>query len=504
IENQVKGTSFKVAPQCRPTVLYTGTHEGLIHAFRVDALNTSSGECAGAIPLQEDSDVGEELWAVIPQRLLKNTHGLVNRQPHLMDGQMNVSDVLLVRTDPLGKNAAAEATQWRSVLTAGYGIGGRGYISLDVSNALDGPKLMWEIDHQNRCLSGKCKDGASNSDSDFSKLGLTTGRPAYGTAQIGGAEVAIAVLGGGASPDDASNPEAGRVVYVVRLDDGSKIAELSNDRGNVVSMADKPAKIIQPITGNPAVFSNAPGVVSTRAFVGDAGGRLWRLDMSDNDPNDWKLQLFHDPYDQGPMATSNDTERIGVLGTPAIALANSSGHVAVLFGTGSLDFVSQGSVTRSGVISVSEVTSATGVVSSELNWTEVLESNQRLTGAPIVYAETAYFGSFAGDKGDACNAGSGLLFGLHFTDTESPGKAEPALDADGDATTLDLVRSVDLGDAIPSGIQVVQRPGCQVGGGAGGGGAGGGSSTAGDLDLVVNVSKGSGFSAKTVPPGVNG
>lgn len=499
--------SHQFAPKCRPTVLYAGTHDGLIHAFRVDNFN-GEGACEGQLPAQSDDEVGEELWSVMPQHLLKASHGLVGAYRFLMDGQMRLSDVLLVRANPTESEAKDEALNWRSVLTTGYGDGGRGYIALDVTNALDGPNIMWEIDNTQRCRNGNCypADGGVFSD-DFSKLGLTKGRPAYGTAFLDNREVAIAVLPGGDDPQDASAPEAGRVVYIVRLDTGEKVAEFSNTSGNVYDLGGGSPNLDYHFTGSPAIYSNVPGVVSTRAFVGDAGGRLWRIDMRPTDPDDWKMELFFDTYEDGPLSAEESSDRQPILGAPALALNSSNGHLAVVFGNGGIDHIRTASRSEVGVFSVSEtLDGGLNNISATMNWVQKLEDNERLTGEAVIFNKSSYFTTYLADPFDACAAGSGRIYGLHFT-SSSGNNPQGTMDADDDPTTLGAVDYVGTGEAVPFGVQIIERPSCQPQ--SGGSGLGGLANNAngvarGELQLVVNVAKGDGFDANSVPPGESG
>ena len=510
VTTPMPGASFSYAPQCRPTVAFTGTHDGLIHAFRIDRLESAPGACADQIPTQDADAVGTELWALTPQHLLKAADNLVGRYHFLMDGRMRLNDILLSRADPTLSDPAVEAGFWASVLTTGYGVGGRGFVALDVSNVLEGPEVLWEIDHNGRCHGGTCYTYTDGDDNDYRKLGLTTPRPAYGTAFLADEEFAIAVLPAGDSPEDATNPEAGRAVYVVRMDNGERIAEFSNDTGDVVDLSGASVTISHPFTGSPSVYSDVPGVVSTRAFLGDAGGRMWRLDMSDVDPDNWELQLFFDPYEAtGPLATDEPLDRQPVFGAPALALDNTAGHIAVVYGTGDIDFIAESDTSSSGVFSVSEITQLDGSVAMEVNWFKTFPSSEKLTGEPVVFDRVAYFTSYRSNALDACDPGTGRLYGVHFTANttgDDSDTTKAGLDEDGDPTTLDDVKWVSTGEAVPYGVQIIERPACLPSGDADNsstsGYGGGGGATQGDLQLVVNVAKGPGFTGDLVPPGV--
>ncbi len=491
-------------PKCRPTTLFTGTHDGQIHAFRVDR-HSGAGGCE-TLPIQADDDVGKELWSIVPQTLLRNAHTLIGAHSFLMDGQLHLADVLLVRDDPTSSNAVLEAAQWRSVLTAGFGKGGRGYIALDVTNVLEGPTVLWEISERGRCFQGTCyASGALDAD-DYGKMGLTTPRPAYGTVFLDQQEVAVAILPAGDDPDDAGNPEAGRAVYVVRLDTGEKLAEFSNTSNNVVDGNGGAASVTHGFTGTPAVYSDVPGVVSTRAFVGDAGGAIWRLDLRSEDPADWEMLLWYDPYASGAeLEAADPLERQPQVGAPAIALDTADGRLAVVFGAGSIDYVTEGDA-KSGVFSVSEVIEG-DTVSATVNWYRQLEDGESLTGEPLVFGGAAYFTTYLANNLDACDTGTGRLYGVDFNDgTDGAGTDTTiaALDEDGDPTTIEPVRFVSTGTAVPYGVQIIERPACVPGSGAdsvSGSNMGGGVAR-GDLELVVNVAKGPGFDAKTVPPSI--
>ena len=84
------------------------------------------------------------------------------------------------------------------------------------------------------------------------------------------------------------------------------------------------------------------------------------------------------------------------------------------------------------------------------------------------------------------------------TDSDS---TVPRLDEDGDPTTTDLVQYLETGDSIPMGVKAVERPSCSVSNGASA--SSGGQSARGDLELLLNVAKGEGYTPKTVPPGVD-
>ncbi len=491
--------------ECRPTVAYTGTHDGQIHAFRIDGLDVPTEACGDAVPAQDEDDIGKELWSITPHQALKKSHNLVGRYAFLMDGQPIVRDVLLTRGNPVEADVAVEAQEWRTVLTTGFGAGSRGYVALDVTHALDGPALFWEIDHEQRCTPSGCTLGSDEEESDYGLLGLTRPRPAYGTVFLQGSEQAVAFLSGG---DSAEDQELGRALYVANLKTGEKIVEFSNAKGNVVDQAGNTITLEWPITGNPAPYSDVPGVVTSRVFVGDGGGRLFRIDMpAGEDPDDWVMVLFHDPYADGnSLNVSSDDARQPIFGAPALALGDGYGNLVAAFATGDIDYVAKSTSTRSGVVSVREDTDTTGEVSSEYLHTVEMPDDEKITGEPLIFNSTTYFTTYEVNSTDACLEGTGYLYGVHFTDPDPNDSSTgmPVLDEDGDPNTIDEVQRVSLGYSIPYGVQVIERPACRSDDGEGmGDGTHGGTTSKGDLDLVVNVAQGSDSSAKLAAPGVD-
>ncbi|NIS33483.1 MAG: hypothetical protein GWN07_23415, partial [Actinobacteria bacterium] len=51
-----------------------------------------------------------------------------------------------------------------------------------------------------------------------------------------------------------------------------------------------------PMVGGITFFPGEPGTVSTRAFMTDQDGVIWRFDISDPDIRDWTALPFHDMF----------------------------------------------------------------------------------------------------------------------------------------------------------------------------------------------------------------
>jgi len=98
---------------------------------------------------------------------------------------------------------------------------------------------------------------------------------------------------------NATDPVAGRGVTVVRLDTGEIIRHFGRAAQDVPKRIVDKGRVIDtpfdsPIIGTPAVYPNIVGATAQKAFVGDADGTVWRIDLSSSDPAQWRATLFQD------------------------------------------------------------------------------------------------------------------------------------------------------------------------------------------------------------------
>jgi type IV pilus assembly protein PilY1 len=151
--------------------------------------------------------------------------------------------------------------------------GGRAYYALDVSSP-EAPELLWSID--------------AEEDADFAELGLTFSEPSIGRLDIdkdGDGELVLVFAGGYDRRYDDENWEPtdplGNAIYIVNAETGALVRKLTR-------------------TGMDDSIPSAPTVVDTngddlidRIYVGDMGGKIWRVDMPRNTlPPAWPVSLF--------------------------------------------------------------------------------------------------------------------------------------------------------------------------------------------------------------------
>ena len=321
----------------RKTVVYVATNDGLLHAFWTDETKLENNE----------------LWAMLLPGVMSNINGgsYPSNYSFLLDGTPIVKDVVWDRS----VSNASDPTVWHTMLVAGYGPSQTGYYAVDVTNpdptgmtsganpppdpAPVGPVFRWQL----------TKMPATN----MPLFGSHSATPAVTTLYMnpndggGPREIGVAILPGGEdvvpttqttcqrwpkSSDSAPvgaytarnnvrcwgqpTPPAttsqytdfvlGRSVSIVRVDTGEVLrvfarkndyqAYPSDTIGIASRFTDTP--LDSPMTGTPVVYPSDIGTDTTKFFISDADGTIWRFDLSSSDPSQWSGELYLDLYNQ--------------------------------------------------------------------------------------------------------------------------------------------------------------------------------------------------------------
>lgn len=456
-----------------------------------------------------DAEEQREAWAYIPQLLHRNLSSFAGgtAPDALMDGSPVVQDIrLCTRGESFSANQRAcpeggPASQWRTVLVQGLGQAGPGYFALDITRpgfndrtAMPDPIVLWEfgpdweamqiheigddnswrynnVDADDECvddLSSEPTVGDEDIDSmwELSAMGASVAEPAIGMVNLemageGVVQRPVAVLGGGNPANvDARDPFSdrllsdctehitGRAIYVVDLQSGQLLRRFVGIDGEGEAFA-------SPITGTPVMSAGSPAEVSTRAFVGDNQGRMYRIDFSNPDPEQWKVNDFYDPWENDGDDISDFDATEDELGPadfkPALAM-NNNREVVVVYGLGRRGDAGATNTVQA-VISVKESFTyddedETWEVDSEVLWTETLEGAaddggepeervERLTGEPVIFNNDAYFTTYSEFREDRCAAGNSRIYRLRFDEGDGDG------DALGQWTEEEVEKSLD-------------------------------------------------------------
>lgn len=469
----------------QPLMLYTATTDGQLHAFQVTAATAEDD-------LKVDEVENNELWSFFPPHVLPRLLPTFNQQAILLDGAPVVKHVVFERT---AAQAEAGNAEWRTVLVASGRGGGSFYYALDVTNPKR-PEFLWQLS----------TDDSSPPNALFGEL---TPTPAIAMIELRDGlevkEVAVAILAGGMTQLDTSQPACdrknqdtpplfnptgnlsvrdqvrcwgpnhhsngvvgpSRSLTIVRLDTGEVIRTFRGHQdeappGLVAANRVTVVDFDSPISGVPVAYPSQTGQIADRVYVGDADGTLWRVNLSSANPNEWTVDLAWDAY-----ALPGDTAaRSQPIETVPVVSLDALGNKVVLFSTGDQEsFTSSGSIyTR--VWSITEKPDEDGVYRFTENWVVPLENGKRVTGPISLFDGCAYFATFTPEPNTyACADGFGSLWGVDYlrgNGTTPAPYPEPCLpvDVDQDADGVRNGEAPEAPGTIIFGVAVMQAPAC--------------------------------------------
>jgi type IV pilus assembly protein PilY1 len=478
----------EMAGIARPSVLYTSTVDGFLHAFNLAPFPNSDHAEEDAVDSKEDN----ELWSFIPPAVVPVLQTQYPSAPTvLLDGVPIIKDVVATKTgegddavvksyERVASDAIAGGGFWRTVLVEGFDspvITG-GYFALDITQPSRGdgqkPTFRWQL----------------TQDSSGHALFGTGGTPLITTVYLGDntiqKEVAVAVLPGGeatpggptgTAPDvrdvletdpstfksgragrDYAGSEAARSLTIVRLDTGAVLRTFRPLRGSFSTTAWKEAtNIPAPITGQPKAFPETTGAVADRIYVGDRDGRMWRVDVSSQNPQNWEMKVLYDAFEEGDSSASQPV----VL--PPVLSVDDVGDVTLAYATGSQELDN----TQNRVISLTERLDDDKNFIAHVNWIHDLDVGDRVTGPMVLFNRALYYSVShpPATTGTSCDVGSSKVYGAHYIESEDFATATENGD-DPDPTTgpakapsgsaLEITRQAGL----VFGLSLEQEPTC--------------------------------------------
>ncbi|MDP9033341.1 MAG: PilC/PilY family type IV pilus protein [Myxococcota bacterium] len=452
---------FRSAFASRRQIVFAATNDGLLHAFWADETKLENNE----------------LWAMIPPAVLPNLlASYPSSHSFLLDGSPIVKDVVWDRPLSTQKDPA----NWHTMLVAGFGSSQRGYYAVDVTRAdpngatlptgavptlppSAGPVFMWQLTKMpatNAALFGARSvtpaiatlffdpgDGGGARDIGVAILpgGEETGPTS--SAGAGNACARVAKATDSAPPSGyvartgvrcwgknalAADPVIGRSLSIVRLDTGEIMrvfmraadAPAGDTLVTATRLTDTP--LDSPMTGTPVLFPAEVGADTTKLFIGDDDGTIWRFDLSSTDPSQWKGELFLDLYNQTvDTAATAWSDGQPIVVQPVISL-DTAGEVVLNIASGA-----QETFDTSGthfVYSVTErVQGSPAKLRAAVNWwlnpaTATGAAGERVSGPMTVFDGVLYFATYAaaGSGAQTCNSGAARLWGRDFVRPDDP------------------------------------------------------------------------------------
>ncbi|MFW5925768.1 MAG: pilus assembly protein, partial [Myxococcota bacterium] len=413
----------------RPTVLYVGSNDGVLHAFAAEDAEITAGPHSG-----ESLDAGEELWGFVPPLLIPKLDSARTSHQWMVDGTPVVKDIFYARAP--GANAAGDI--YHTILVVGMRGGGNGYIALDVTDPFE-PEFLFQFAHP--------------------EMGQTYGAPALGQILVetgtGPQERGFVFLPGGKGNDltedlcgapvveddghlskplgcpsrGKGRPPAnegtlnarenqrcwdgtGRHLFFVDVGTGELVRQLDDRVFNA------------PLSGGASLFPGEVGQVASRAFITDADGVLWRIDISAMRMRDWDADPLYDLF----------ADAHAVDGQPAyfppVITTDGENNVVVVQGTGNADRLD--GLVENRVISVTEeldvaADGSVNEVTADLNWLIQLPEGEQVTGPLDLFNGTIFFSTFrsASSTTDACRFGDSFIWGADFREADGDDSTDP-------------------------------------------------------------------------------
>lgn len=423
----------------RPTVVYVGTNDGVLHAFAAEDMDIVDGP---HVSDEGEVDAGEELWGFVPPAIFPRLNGARSSHQLLVDGSPLVKDVYFQRMPQGG----ADPDLYHTVLLVGLRGGGGAYVALDVTDPFE-PKFLWQFAHGN--------------------MGPTMGTPAMGQVLVKTdgnnlEERAVAFLPGGAGEDFTSlcsgtEPVPGETGATRRVGCPSRglvgsttgaLGARSNyrcwsPRGRGLFVVDvATGQLIKhfddrvfgaPLSGGVALFTGDVGTVASRAYLTDADGVIWRVDVSNPDVSRWSATPVFDMYHGAGGADGQPSFSAPVLSTDA------AGNVVVIQATGDVDTLDGDPSISNRVASVTDVATfsedGSAAFTPTLNWEIVLSQGELVTGPLQLFDGRVYFATFdpSTSESNACEFGNGYLWGVDYVES-SGGRAPVGEMVQGDGT----------------------------------------------------------------------
>jgi len=321
--------AFRQAGLSRTPMIYTGANDGMLHAFRV-------------------SD-GREMLAYVPSVFYNNNAASSNLSQL---ANQNYSHKYFVDGTPM-VNDVESGSAWKTVLVGGLNWGGRAYYALDITNpdglttaalggATGGPLLAFS---QANAANLVMWEFTSANDSD---LGYSFVQPTYPSFK-GIAQQIVKMRNGrwAAVVGNGYNSTGGKAALFIFFLDRAKVGGLYSNTWTIGTDYIKLVADMQ-IPGNdnglstPQPFSARGDGIADWIYAGDLKGNLWKFDVTDVNPANWKVAYNVGPCTSTtaastctPLFTARDSSsnRQPITTAPQV-IRHPNGGVVVLFGTG--------------------------------------------------------------------------------------------------------------------------------------------------------------------------
>ncbi|HEZ3457443.1 TPA: pilus assembly/adherence protein PilC, partial [Neisseria meningitidis] len=375
--------------------LATSANDGMVHIFKQSggdkrSYNLKLSYIPGTMPRKDiennDSTLAKELRAFAEKGYVGDRYGV--------DGGFVLRQVEL-------------SGQKHVFMFGAMGFGGRGAYALDLTKA-DGsdPTAVSLFD---------VKDNGNNGNNRV-ELGYTVGTPQIGKIRNGKYAAFLASGYATKTIDDQTNKTA-LYVYDLESNNGTPIAKINvpDGKGGLSS----PTLVDKDLDGTVDI-----------AYAGDRGGKMYRFDLSGNNPNSWTVRTIFEgtkPITSAPAISQLKDKRVVIFGTGSDLSEEDVDNKDIQHVYGIFDNDTDTSVAKDGqgnglleqvlkkdgnTLFLSDYKRSNG--SGDKGWVVKLEAGQRVTVKPTVVLRTAFV-TIRKYKDNGCGAETAIL-GINTAD----------------------------------------------------------------------------------------
>lgn len=381
--------------------LATSANDGMVHIFKKNGggddrnYSLKLSYIPGTMPRKDieskDSTLAKELRAFAEKGYVGDRYGV--------DGGF-----VLRQVERDGKT--------RVFMFGAMGFGGRGAYALDLTKAENGNPTavsLFDVKHDN---SGNNSNNSNNS----VQLGYTVGTPQIGKTHNGKYAAFLASGYATKTIDDQQNKTA-LYVYDLESNNGTPIA--------TINVPDGKGGLSSPTL----VDKHLDGTVDI-AYAGDRGGKMYRFDLSGNNPNSWTVRTIFEgtkPITSAPAISQLKDKRVVIFGTGSDLSEEDVDNKDIQHVYGIFDNDTDTSVAKDGqgnglleqvlkkdgnTLFLSDYKRSNG--SGDKGWVVKLEAGQRVTVKPTVVLRTAFV-TIRKYTTDGCGAETAIL-GINTAD----------------------------------------------------------------------------------------
>jgi len=407
--------SFAQKYQNRLELIYVGTMFGTLGVFN---LHPDAGP--------DNYMGGQELFQYMPRGMLRHQYLLwqgtqiygLDQTPFIFDAQEDFD---------------GNGTKWATVLVSGAGGGSTSVFAAEITEVgWEDPssggitthsafRPMWNFSHRN--------------------LGFTWSRPVAAPLLTAGDARHWRVFFGGGTREEPLKQEVqdqGGFFYMLDLVDGTTVRTVFEipEHGQLKNLSDlndlqMPDDIegdvnYNQITAEPVLFDKNNDALLDWIYIGDLDGQMWKINVTDPDPDNWTYCLFYDVTDEDADGTRDISAwrkplwyrpEIGIGPDNEVLIYFLTGHAEIkeyaddethvnhLFGV--MDDDGLGQCTYAEPI-------PTSLAGNQGLWPVEFSAGEKPITEPLLYGQEIVFKTFHPNPAEACDPGTIRGYGVDF------------------------------------------------------------------------------------------